>query len=347
MAFDMGFDFRQTAGYVTDNGNWGVPQLDEIYPHTYTNGDGQSINAGWTIQCDGFGNDSNTVDARIAGRCNSSALQAPNFKIDLSSGSAPGAGTYTMDLAIGRATSTTTAIFQVKDDTSVVLQVAAPGTSLGVNHFLDATLTDVTGSGTWAGTPITQAFSSTTVNVVLNQSVDTFNVSLAHFRLTLQAGGAPYTLTADAGIIDLTGQALGLRAARRLIADVGALTLGGQAAALRADRRLTAAAGSLTLGGQSIALLADRRLSLDAGLLTLTGEELALLAHRALQLDRGLIVLTGQDATFTVAAPAAYQFLLESGLLEVLGQRLNLIPSAAGGYRARRDTTQPFRRHWT
>lgn len=43
---DFGFDFRATSRYVSDP-NYATGVLGETYPHTYKNGDGMTLAAGW------------------------------------------------------------------------------------------------------------------------------------------------------------------------------------------------------------------------------------------------------------------------------------------------------------
>lgn len=194
MAFDMGFNFRATAGYVTDPA-YGVPVLAEAYPHTYTNTNGYSINAGWTVAPTGNENRDATADPRIAGiNYKSADGNLSEFKVDLSSGSAPGAGTYTVDVAIGDLAAAHNNDFKVRDTTTVLID-GTNGTT-GINtaaaHFLDATVTDV---GplliTWVGTTVQKTFATTVaaVGIGFNNVGGDNNTCLCHFRLTLAAAG--------------------------------------------------------------------------------------------------------------------------------------------------------------
>lgn len=180
MPFDMGFNFRSTAGFVTDQA-YAVPMLAEVYPHTYTNGNGDSVNAGWLNAAENKVDRSNTNDARLAGI----GFGATNdFQVDLSSGSAPGAGTYTIDMAAGDQGGTQTIGFTVRDNTTVLITV--PSQSVTAGHFLDATVADVTASTTWTGATASKTFASTNCNVHQTGSA----IFLAHFRLTAAGGGA-------------------------------------------------------------------------------------------------------------------------------------------------------------
>ena len=194
MPFDMGFNFRQTSGFVTDQA-YGVPVLAEAYPHTYTNTNGDSINAGWVSNAPTPFNDASGNDPRLAGvnyRANNGGVNPNYFLVDLSSGSAPGAGAYSVDLAVGMASASQTVEFSVYDNTTVLIDGTNGGsgfTTGGAGHFIDATLADVTASTTWTGTPSSQTFATTSAQIgICPVSIGGFT-TLAHFRLTL-AGAA-------------------------------------------------------------------------------------------------------------------------------------------------------------
>ena len=192
MAFDMGFNFRATAGYVTDNIHYAVPALGEAYPHTYTNGDGQSINAGtngsWQAPLDrNAGNDS-----RIAGMYyQSNDGSGPTFQVDLSSGSAPGAGTYTVDFAAGDPGGTARPEdFKLFDNATLLIDGTNGGAGIdtgGSNAFIDATLSVVAGGAAWNGVTVNKTFATTTV--LFQIAIDAIGnlTCFSHFRLTLQA----------------------------------------------------------------------------------------------------------------------------------------------------------------
>lgn len=181
MAFDLGFNCRATAGFVTDQ-SFAVPMLAEVYPHTYTDGLGYSVNAGWLNAAENKVDRTNTNDPRLAGI----GFGGTNdFKIDLSSGSAPGAGPYTIDMAAGDAGGTQTIGFEVRDNTTVLITV--PSQSVTGGSFLDATVTDIVASTTWTGTTVSKTFATTTCLVHQTGS----NIFLAHFRLTVPAPPPP------------------------------------------------------------------------------------------------------------------------------------------------------------
>jgi len=197
MAFDMGFNYRSMAGYVTDPA-YGVPVLLEIYPHTYTNGNGDSINAGWdSFPGDGGKNDlDNTNDARIAGQNYHLNTGTPlRFKVDLSSGSAPGAGDYTIDVAVGHAAGGgQTQDFKVEDTATVLIDGTNGGSGIAVaeDHYVDATLADIAATATWTGTSVAKSFATTLAQLGINyDNLGGTYTTLAHFRLTLVAAVQP------------------------------------------------------------------------------------------------------------------------------------------------------------
>lgn len=184
MPFDIGFDFRNTSGYVTDP-SYGVPVLAETYPHLYTAANGFSINAGIVAGPSTLSsNRDNTFDPRIAGINFVDPLSSEwVFRIDLASGSAPGAGTYTLDLAIGDPLAPRQYSIEVRDTSTVRLSVA--GTADNTHHYLDATSALIAEGPTWLGTQVSNvSFSTTTVNVVMNPGglLNQYH-TLAHFRL--------------------------------------------------------------------------------------------------------------------------------------------------------------------
>ena len=188
MAFDLAFDFRDNSGFVTDPA-YGVAVLSEAYPHTYTNGNGDSVNGGFTDSITGATDVNASWDPRIAGTQNSDIFLKSHFQVDLSSGSAPGAGTYTVDIALGQHNAGPAA--KVLDNTTLVIDLTNGGSGYAqsANHFIDATGTSIAGSASWGGTPVTGiVFGTTTAIVEFNSLLAVFN-EIAHFRLTLEGGG--------------------------------------------------------------------------------------------------------------------------------------------------------------
>ena len=193
MAFDMGFNFRLTAVYVTDPA-YAAPVLFEAYPHTYTNANGDSINAGWPDGNMDASNEDSGNDPRIAGlngKANSGGVKT--FTVDLSSGSNPGAGDYTVDLAMGRAAAACINSFEVWDNTTLLIDGKNGGSGYFTNadEYIDATLATVSATTTWTGTTASKTFATTTALLKVAVEDVTSQTYVAHFRLTL--GGAAAT----------------------------------------------------------------------------------------------------------------------------------------------------------
>ena len=192
MAFDLGFDYRFTLAYVTDP-SYGVFVAGDgshNYPHTFTNVDGYSINAGWTATPSDYNNISTSVDVRLAGYNQASSTVTKTFQVDLSSGSAPGAGTYDVDLAVGRENFQGGASAKVIDDTTDKITIAATNTASG--EFFDSTGTVRTpGTGSWddVNTLSSVTFATATCYFQITGE-NTRNAYAAHFRLTLGGGAA-------------------------------------------------------------------------------------------------------------------------------------------------------------
>lgn len=194
MAFDMGFDFRLTSGFVTDAA-FGVPVLGEIFPNTYTNGNGFSINAGWDVAPSQTADRANTNDPRIAGiNTNPAGATGNIFTVDLSSGSAPGTGIYTIDIAAGDATNFRISSYKLFDNTTLLIDGSngGLGTATPGGTYLDATVASVAASTTWTGTTVNKTFATTTVKLSNNPDSINTTTCIAHFRLT-----APSAATAN------------------------------------------------------------------------------------------------------------------------------------------------------
>lgn len=122
------------------------------------------------------------------------------------------------------------------------------------------------------------------------------------------AGKAPgaYTITAGVGTFTVSGQAVGLRAARVISAQVGQLFLTGNDVALvhgtPGAYTIPAGVGSFALTGQTVSLTVARKLSVAAGSFTLTGQSVGLLMTRRLSAGVGEFVLSGQSVGLTASS---------------------------------------------
>ena len=176
MTYLGGFNFRQTAAFVTD-GPGDAPALGELYPHAYTNG----LTAGWTTALsDGTRDRLASNDPRLAGT-NSQANDGTqkSFRITL-----PSAGTKLISLAIGDAGFPQNyQHVEVWDNTTLLYTIDKPGTL--ENNFLDATGTQYT-AALWASAqalvPLT--FATTTMFVVIGSpTVQVNTTTIAHLGL--------------------------------------------------------------------------------------------------------------------------------------------------------------------
>lgn len=161
----------------------------------------------------------------------------------------------------------------------------------------------------------------------------TTNTSLCPKLVIDYTTAVGYTLTAEAGSYSKTGQAAGLRAARKIPAAASSYALTGQAVALKAIRKIAAGAGSFTLDGQlaqlrkGYLLAADpdsyaltgqavdlkyiRRIAAGAGSYALTGQDVVLRAIRKLAAQGGSYVLTGMDVNLAIGHH--YTLICEAG----------------------------------
>jgi hypothetical protein len=119
-----------------------------------------------------------------------------------------------------------------------------------------------------------------------------------------------YSLALAQGSYALTGQTVGLKAARQIVAAQGSYALTGQAVALKADRRAALAQGSYSLTGQSSILTAQRRIVPAQGAYNLTGQDINLtLAHGfVLTMSGGSYALAGQALTLKAARALGVPF---------------------------------------
>jgi len=116
MAWDKGFNFRGTSGYVTDGANETYVLLGDAYPVT-RNG----VTFGW-LSAPSSGDRDSTIDRRLAGinyTANDGASQR-DFQIDL-----PAAGDYIISLALGDHGFTQTyQYWRLLDNTTVLATIA-------------------------------------------------------------------------------------------------------------------------------------------------------------------------------------------------------------------------------
>lgn len=141
-------------------------------------------------------------------------------------------------------------------------------------------------------------------------------------------GGPTYTLALGQGSFVLSGQAVGLAAARKLSLGQGSHTLNGQGVGLLAGRTLALAQGSFSVSGQAVGLKAGRKVALAQGSFALGGQTLGILANRVLSAQQGSYSLTGQDVGLVYSAAAAtYTLVLSAGAFALTGQAVGLMVS--------------------
>ena len=143
-----------------------------------------------------------------------------------------------------------------------------------------------------------------------------------------QASGpvTAYTLTAQSGVYNVTGQSINLYRNRSLTASAGTYGLSGQSITVLHNRvlvaqggiysytgqsvdityvpssavyTLTAQSGTYTLSGQSAVISRHRYLSASSGSYLITGQDVSIFKHRLLSASSGTYTLTGQPAVIT------------------------------------------------
>lgn len=191
----IGFNFRNTSGYVTDSANetYVLGQADAPYPTTRTI-NGQSVTFGWwapgsRTNCTNgqstsiFGENASTIiDHRLAG-ANYVAPLGSNicilFRVDL-----PATGVYNIRVALGDQLAAYTQTATIRDNNTSVGTVAA-STATTSAHFLDATGTLYT-TAAWPGsnTIVSPTFASQIFNFMMSDNTS-YN-TLAHIFIQQQ-----------------------------------------------------------------------------------------------------------------------------------------------------------------
>jgi hypothetical protein len=185
---DAGFNFRETAGYVTDGSN-----------ETYVTGDAYpttrgGVTFGWTSSLsDPLRNRDSGVDRRLAGVHRIANGSPKEFRVDLSS-----TGSYTICLAVGDALfSSSLSYVEVFDDTTSKFSINDTNGVTGGN-FDDATGTQYS-SANWSAsnTCVTHTFTSTTfyLQVGANSVGSGGDTYIAHLRIYAGGGGTTTTTT--------------------------------------------------------------------------------------------------------------------------------------------------------
>lgn len=184
----MGFNFRQNT-ITPPEATHEVPVYAETYPHTYTASNGTTLNAGWDSAPAQI--TLGEPDRRLCGANYRSNTASPlTFRWDLDSGSNPGAGNYTVDLAMGLLSFAQTQSFKLFDNAAVLIDSAA-GTATAGDHWLDAGLVDRSNVSAWDGVPVAVSFASVIAKLTIAfNGTSSDNTTVAHARLTFVSAAA-------------------------------------------------------------------------------------------------------------------------------------------------------------
>jgi hypothetical protein len=144
------------------------------------------------------------------------------------------------------------------------------------------------------------------------------NLEVGDFNTTTN-----YTLPLAQGSYSLSGQAVALKAGRKMPAAQGSYSLNGQSVGLNysgAARALSAAQGSYSLSGQGVGLGADRKIQIAQGSYALSGQVVALKPARRLSAAQGSYALTGQSVALSYSGAAStYTFSMAQGSYNLIG----------------------------
>ncbi len=199
-----GFNFRSTAGFVTDGTNE-ISDLGGAYPRSVTI-DGDTFNIGWSADNTANTRDrSATADRRMAGMgfiFNSDG--AIKWRIDL-----PSLGQYRVRAALGDHDSARTILYRILDNTTALLTVGGAGVTTAADGFADASGVARTSESDWISNNValTATFASTICYLEIGDATGTApDVSaVAHFDIVQLAGNV--SVTPPPGSDTLTGNA--------------------------------------------------------------------------------------------------------------------------------------------
>lgn len=175
-AYDGGFNFRFSSGYVTDGANETYVVFVSSYPTT-RNG----FTFGWTVGPT-LSNDVSTTYPRLAGY--NGAAVGDTWQLDL-----PAAGAVTVHLALGSAGGGGCATETVAlKDNATTLHTYGPFDATVVDRLMDANDVQHTSSANWIAneTGATFTFATTTLKLVFSSCTGV----IAHLRV-VQSSGAP------------------------------------------------------------------------------------------------------------------------------------------------------------
>lgn len=136
------------------------------------------------------------------------------------------------------------------------------------------------------------------------------------------ATAGAFTLACAQGSFALSGQTIGLRAARRIAAAQGSYALSGQTLAFRLGHGLIAVSGTFSLSGQTAGLRVARRLVLAAGTFSLLGSDAT--ADYAITCGQGSYALNGQAIGLSYSGSSAKVLAASAGSYSLNGQTVGL-----------------------
>lgn len=190
MAFDIGFDIRNTLAYVTDPAGCFFVNVGMNYPDS--SDFGGVTTAGWSpgLNNGSFSDGSNSVDPRLAGRAFvtngfSSYMQ---FRIDL-----PSTGQYSIVCALGDPVGGGWTQYLMLTDGASGGTVFATQSGVAVaSGFMDAS-GNIWSTATFFANqvPVVHTFSTTSLLVTVGDTGGAGFSSLSHIRVTAVASGPP------------------------------------------------------------------------------------------------------------------------------------------------------------
>lgn len=198
-AWDKGFNFRATSGYVTDGTNQTYVIDTDVYPTT-RNG----VTFGWNYSTclsdlgGGTRDRDSGIDVRLAGmHFIANRDERCTFKVDL-----PAAGTYIITLGYGDAGGNAKNNYiVVKDSTTDVITLSAV-TTAATPTFGDA-VGSTYNAATWPGsqTTSTEVFATTTLDMIIGSGLapDATDASIAHLFISQVASGVSNSVSTTPG----------------------------------------------------------------------------------------------------------------------------------------------------
>jgi hypothetical protein len=196
--YNIGINFRATAGYVTDATDQ-TYDLGAVYPVTRsTTGTGQSVTFGWDRDLTSRMRDrNNALDPRLAGAMQQfSGSDTDLFRIDL-----PASGAWTVRVAAGD-TSAKYSDFQFLDSDGSTVLLTGAETSVSADNYVDATNVARTSAADWVSNNATGSItlSGTTAYFRINPNAGVGAV--AHLNFYQAASGQTVTSVTGSNVTE-------------------------------------------------------------------------------------------------------------------------------------------------